>query len=781
MSSDQKQKSNVTPNWGSAYDSQALSPKRAASLAALIAAIISMPTIFSNATVLEAKLPRTVEFKVREAFGLGPKFSPRLKVFAFEDAAAARFGYTDLTLQEWADVIERIAARKPARILLDKTFAHPLGSNEATAFSARIAALGVPVIAKAHVTEVRLPDLEPLKVTTPPPSSWVPRQEFFAYGSRSGAGAGFTTIGHNAGFDQGQARAVVRTRDGAALTHWTMLAATDLSFTDDGVVVAGQLMPTDAKGTFNVNLLSFEASRSHLRSLTSLMPIAESTAEPPGLASIAPGDVVLILTDMHTGSVDYEETALGRLPSGFMEMAVANSMLTGDFVRVTGGRLPLTFLMAFAGAWLTRLTCSRRGTIGYAIGLSTVFEILALTSFVKFNIALPWVAPTMAFLATALVASFETLRMGERRSALLRHDLMGVLPTKILNKLAESRNLESLEAREQVVTMMFIDIVGFSRAAETMAPKEAFASLQKLLGALREAVYEHGGRVDRTMGDGMLCLFGGEFGEQQSSGGEHAAQAVACATKMQRDNLERILKASKSGAAVFPIRIGINTASVFLGNLGDTEKLDYTVIGGGVNLAQRLEAACDRHMVMLGASTRDLIIQDPHVVRMVRQRHIRIKHSDDLLEAYELDPFVDEPQVLVEVEEAYRIFIGVERTDTRHPVPDIGMIKIMTSHGDGDLLNFSQDGFTISLPKYYGQGVTMTMQMDTLNGELSDRLESQSLVPIVLEVRWARPGRGGFMHGCLIKNMTVEQRHEIVRHLRDIISHIAGDRPQRSA
>jgi len=106
----------------------------------------------------------------------------------------------------------------------------------------------------------------------------------------------------------------------------------------------------------------------------------------------------------------------------------------------------------------------------------------------------------------------------------------------------------------------------------------------------------------------------------------------------------------------------------------------------------------------------------------------------------------------------------------------------MTSHGDGDLLNFSQDGFTISLPKYYGQGVTLTMRMDTLNGELSDRLEAQSLVPIVLEVRWARPGRGGFMHGCLIKNMTVEQRNEIVRHLRDIISHmVGGERPRRSA
>jgi hypothetical protein len=294
--------------------------------------------------------------------------------------------------------------------------------------------------------------------------------------------------------------------------------------------------------------------------------------------------------------------------------------------------------------------------------------------------------------------------------------------------------------------------------------------LKRLLGALRETVHAHGGYVDRTMGDGMLCVFGGEFGETVTSGSDHAGQAVACATEIQVHNLQRILKAGKSNQAVFPVRIGINTANVFLGNLGDTEKLDFTVIGGGVNLAQRLEAACDRHMVMLGAATRDLVMQDPHVVRMMRRRHIRIKHSDDLLEAYELDPFVDEPHLVVEVEEAYRVFIGVERVDTRHPVPDVGSIKVMTSHGDGDLINFSNDGFTISLPKYYGQGVTLTMHMDTHDGELSDRLETQNLVPIVLEVRWARPGRGGFMHGCLIKNMTVEQRAEIIATLREIIS-----------
>src|SRR5690606_6374571 len=104
-----------------------------------------------------------------------------------------------------------------------------------------------------------------------------------------------------------------------------------------------------------------------------------------------------------------------------------------------------------------------------------------------------------------------------------------------------------------------------------------------------------GGYVDRTLGDGMLCVFGysaeGGPGESQY----HADQALTCAAAIQRKNIQRILDARSTGDAVFPLRIGINTAGVFIGNLGDSVNSDFTVIGNGVNFASRLEHSCDRH------------------------------------------------------------------------------------------------------------------------------------------------------------------------------------------
>jgi hypothetical protein len=59
--------------------------------------------------------------------------------------------------------------------------------------------------------------------------------------------------------------------------------------------------------------------------------------------------------------------------------------------------------------------------------------------------------------------------------------------------------------------------------------------------------------------------------------------------------------------------------------------------------------------------------------------------------------------------------------------------------------------------------------MDTADGELGDRLERASLAPLVLEVRWARPAGEGYIHGCLIKNLSRDQREDVINMLRDTI------------
>ncbi len=276
------------------------------------------------------------------------------------------------------------------------------------------------------------------------------------------------------------------------------------------------------------------------------------------------------------------------------------------------------------------------------------------------------------------------------------------------------------QATERIVTVMFIDIVGFSRMAEQQTPKQAFSRLKKLMKELRLDVIEHGGYVDRTLGDGMLCVFG--YDQKEHPGGQnHANSAVLCAASIQRKNVRRILGAQKSGEAVFPLRIGINTAGSFVGNLGDRNDSDFTVIGNGVNFASRLESSCDRHMVMIGTSTRELVRGVGNADAALRKRYIRIKHHSDLQVAFEYDPFLGHEGLLVEGDEAYRLFIGAERGQVRHPCPAESSIRVHTNLGDGGLVNYSDHGFTIKLHSYYAVGVIINMTVDAPDGYLGEQ------------------------------------------------------------
>ena len=179
-------------------------------------------------------------------------------------------------------------------------------------------------------------------------------------------------------------------------------------------------------------------------------------------------------------------------------------------------------------------------------------------------------------------------------------------------------------------------------------------------------------------------------------------------------------------------------------------------------------------MVMIGSTSRELIRAQSGPKKPVRKRYIRIKHHSDLQVAYEYDPFVNDEDLLVEGDEAYRLFIGAERGQTRHPCPPESNIRVHTNLGDGGLVNYSDRGFTIKLHNYYAVGVIINMSIDTPDGYLGEQLHGLGVENIVLEVRWARPTGDSFMHGCMIKNMSDDQCNAIVsilseRFSRDLI------------
>lgn len=140
--------------------------------------------------------------------------------------------------------------------------------------------------------------------------------------------------------------------------------------------------------------------------------------------------------------------------------------------------------------------------------------------------------------------------------------------------LEEGTNL----AGEQVeVTVMFIDIRDFTGFAERTQADEVVSAINELFEQIVPIIHEHGGRVDKFVGDGLLAVFGAPRREP-----DHADEALAAALEIQREvHSEHDLK----------FGIGLDSGTVVAGNVGGAGRLEFSVIGDPVNVAARVQEA----------------------------------------------------------------------------------------------------------------------------------------------------------------------------------------------
>ncbi|MER8804149.1 adenylate/guanylate cyclase domain-containing protein [Mesorhizobium sp. M0998] len=158
------------------------------------------------------------------------------------------------------------------------------------------------------------------------------------------------------------------------------------------------------------------------------------------------------------------------------------------------------------------------------------------------------------------------------------------IPRSLVAKLVRTGEVGIAEPREAVVTVMFTDIVGFTTLSEQMDAAAAARLLNHHFAILCGAVDAHGGTVDKFLGDGMLAFFGAP---DRLKG--HAAAAVRAAAAIREELDKDNLEAAGKGRPPLHVRIGIHTGSVIVGNIGASDRVNYTIVGDTVNISQRLQ------------------------------------------------------------------------------------------------------------------------------------------------------------------------------------------------
>jgi class 3 adenylate cyclase len=197
-----------------------------------------------------------------------------------------------------------------------------------------------------------------------------------------------------------------------------------------------------------------------------------------------------------------------------------------------------------------------------------------------------------------LAGSFNTMVSGLEERERLREAFGAFVDPGVAERvLAEGT---TLEGREAEVTILFLDIRGFTSFAEAAGPREAVARLNDLYELIVPVLIRHGGHANKFIGDGLLGVFGAP-----ERLGDHADRALAAALDIVACVRERY-------GARLQIGIGLNSGPVVAGTIGGGGRVEFTVIGDVVNTAARVEEATriTGDDVLLTEATRVLLRAD---------------------------------------------------------------------------------------------------------------------------------------------------------------------------
>ena len=179
------------------------------------------------------------------------------------------------------------------------------------------------------------------------------------------------------------------------------------------------------------------------------------------------------------------------------------------------------------------------------------------------------------------------------------------LSPQVYESIFSGKQQVSLVSSRKKLTIFFSDLVGFTPITETLESEDLTAALNYYLDEMSEIALKFGATIDKYIGDAIMIF----FGDPETQGvKEDAIRCVTMAIEMQNRLSELANEWGQFGLQEpFQSRMGINTGYCTVGNFGSENRMDYTVIGGGVNIAARLESAAKANSILLSYDTYDLI------------------------------------------------------------------------------------------------------------------------------------------------------------------------------
>lgn len=229
---------------------------------------------------------------------------------------------------------------------------------------------------------------------------------------------------------------------------------------------------------------------------------------------------------------------------------------------------------------------------GKVIGVLNVSETKAGVQFKEANIEMLSVIVSQAMMA---LENFRSIKEREENSR-IRAQLEQYVSPEVSNLLVEN-NQDLLDVgRVQQLTVLFADIRNFTLLVQYLEPARLRLFLNSFFDMFTGIVFSHQGMLDKYMGDAALVIFGAPV---QIDNPNIAAVSAAYQIMAEFEKLRHLWEEEENIFEKVGLGIGISRGSMFLGNVGSSKRLDYTVIGPDVNIAQRLASVSDSGQILL--------------------------------------------------------------------------------------------------------------------------------------------------------------------------------------
>ena len=391
-------------------------------------------------------------------------------------------------------------------------------------------------------------------------------------------------------------------------------------------------IPIDTRGNMLIPYTDTWA-KSDRDSLHTIVGANEDTAVYNSVRTLLATKIALI-AEISSSQKDYGPTSFERLyPLSGVHASVLNSILDSFYEKRSFTGMPsvsykvlLILLILFSAFFCI----NARKDIQFHLGFFLLFLVLSGITLYRWFYAFmaPWYAlPAVLLFFLWLTAFLFRLILRYHEQELLKNALSRYFPRALAERIMRENKTELIPAYKEL-TILFSDISGFTKWSSDKSPEQVHGFLNEYLESMAEILFAYGGTVDKFMGDGILAFFGDPYEMP-----DHTELCVRAAIAVQKKIIAIAEKWQHIVNIDLKVRVGINTGKVIVGNLGSKTRIEYTVIGAAVNLAQRMESNAPIGGILVTAAVWEKV---KLLFSFGEKQQVVVKGYNENIEAYEV-------------------------------------------------------------------------------------------------------------------------------------------------